>query len=229
MLDVHPPHEPIHGWRDFLLHIATITIGLLIALALEAGVEAIHHHHIVHQARENIRQEIVANQQILNEDRRSLAASTAKLNQDLVILHQIEAQATTHPVIHSGPPAIAHVDESKFDLIHWGWNSPQAAAFQASRDNGALALMSYDDAHGFSLVYNQQEDVNTEATIYIEHHHAAAIPLGINPDIAALSPSQLDEVTHGIATTLADIQYLEQLMDGLDENYRNVLHDLYPQ
>jgi hypothetical protein len=35
MLDVHPPHEKMHGFKDFLLHLLTITIGLLIALGLE--------------------------------------------------------------------------------------------------------------------------------------------------------------------------------------------------
>ena len=45
MLDVHAPHESIHGWRDFFIHLATITIGLLIALGLEATVEWMHHRH----------------------------------------------------------------------------------------------------------------------------------------------------------------------------------------
>jgi hypothetical protein len=45
MLDVHPPHAPAHTWRDFLIHIATICVGLLIAIGLEQSVEAIHHHH----------------------------------------------------------------------------------------------------------------------------------------------------------------------------------------
>ena len=35
MLDVHTPEHRIGGVRDFLLHILTITVGLLIALALE--------------------------------------------------------------------------------------------------------------------------------------------------------------------------------------------------
>src|SRR5664279_1235216 len=35
MLDVHPPTAAIHGWKDFFVHIATITIGLLIAIGLE--------------------------------------------------------------------------------------------------------------------------------------------------------------------------------------------------
>ncbi len=46
MLDVHPPHEKIHGFRDFLLHLLTITIGLLIALGLEALVERVHQNHL---------------------------------------------------------------------------------------------------------------------------------------------------------------------------------------
>ncbi len=39
MLDVHPPEHTPHTWRDFFLHIATIVIGLLIAIGLEQSVE----------------------------------------------------------------------------------------------------------------------------------------------------------------------------------------------
>ena len=45
MLDVHPPHHPTHGWRDFFIHIATITVGLLIAVGLEQTVETLHQRH----------------------------------------------------------------------------------------------------------------------------------------------------------------------------------------
>ena len=62
MLDVHPPHEAAHTWRDFFIHIATICVGLLIAIGLEQTVEAIHHHHqrkfleeqMLHEAEENL-------------------------------------------------------------------------------------------------------------------------------------------------------------------------------
>ena len=43
MLDIHPPHESIHSWRDFFIHIATICVGLLLAVGLEQIVEAVHH------------------------------------------------------------------------------------------------------------------------------------------------------------------------------------------
>jgi hypothetical protein len=62
VLDVHPPHEPIHTWREFLLHIATITIGLLIALGLEGLVEWQHHRHLVHEAERSLRAEIQSNE-----------------------------------------------------------------------------------------------------------------------------------------------------------------------
>ena len=41
MLDVHTPHEPIHTRKGFFIHIATICVGLLIAVGLEQSVEAV--------------------------------------------------------------------------------------------------------------------------------------------------------------------------------------------
>jgi hypothetical protein len=45
MHEVHAAHQTIHSWKDFFIHIATISVGLLIAVGLEQTVEAFHHHH----------------------------------------------------------------------------------------------------------------------------------------------------------------------------------------
>jgi hypothetical protein len=42
MIDVHPPHQGIHSWKEYLLHMSTIVLGLLIAIGLEQSVEALH-------------------------------------------------------------------------------------------------------------------------------------------------------------------------------------------
>jgi hypothetical protein len=34
ILEVHAPNEALHTWRGFLLHIATIVIGLFVAVGL---------------------------------------------------------------------------------------------------------------------------------------------------------------------------------------------------
>jgi hypothetical protein len=57
MLDVHPPHETTHTWKDFFIHIATIVIGLLIAISLEQTVEFFHHREQRHQLLEDLRHE----------------------------------------------------------------------------------------------------------------------------------------------------------------------------
>jgi hypothetical protein len=49
-LDVHAPHEPIHGVKDFLLHLLTISVGLLIAVGIEGCVELHREHKLVREA-----------------------------------------------------------------------------------------------------------------------------------------------------------------------------------
>jgi hypothetical protein len=38
MLEVHAPHQAIHPWKDFLVQVIAIIIGLLIAVALEQAL-----------------------------------------------------------------------------------------------------------------------------------------------------------------------------------------------
>jgi pilus assembly protein TadC len=58
MLDVHAPHGPTHSWRDFLIHIAAIAIGLLLALALEKLAEYIHERRQLTEARRELTMEV---------------------------------------------------------------------------------------------------------------------------------------------------------------------------
>src|SRR5277367_4646181 len=57
MLDVHPPHETIHTWREYLLHMSTIVLGLLIAIGLEQSVEAVHRARERKELRESLQRE----------------------------------------------------------------------------------------------------------------------------------------------------------------------------
>jgi len=70
MLDVHAPHQSVHSWRDFFVHIATIAVGLLIAVGLEQTVEAIRHHqerlHLIADMQNEARQNRDSAQQALN-------------------------------------------------------------------------------------------------------------------------------------------------------------------
>ena len=56
-MDIHKP-KPWHGSREFMKEIGTIVIGVLIALAAEQGVEAIHWSHKVDDAHVRLHREL---------------------------------------------------------------------------------------------------------------------------------------------------------------------------
>jgi hypothetical protein len=81
MLEVHAPHETVHTWKHFFIHIATITIGLLIAISLEQTVEYLHHRHQAKQMAEKLRAESLAN-------RRAVAFNIANCDQAISAVEQ---------------------------------------------------------------------------------------------------------------------------------------------
>lgn len=66
MLDIHPPHEAAHTWKDLFIHIATIVIGLLIAIGLEQTVELFHYHHQRQLSEERIRNQAERNRDFVD-------------------------------------------------------------------------------------------------------------------------------------------------------------------
>jgi hypothetical protein len=86
MLDVHPAHHAASTWKDFFIHIATIVIGLLIAVGLEQVVELIHHHNQVVGAREALRDEQTANEQLFARRTKTFQSETGKFQANLAVL-----------------------------------------------------------------------------------------------------------------------------------------------
>ncbi len=80
MLEVHPPHTTVRTWRDFFLHIATITVGLLIAISLEQSVEALHHRHQRFQLEHDLRVEARKNLHLIGLDEGFYEDKIARLN-----------------------------------------------------------------------------------------------------------------------------------------------------
>ena len=95
LLDVHAPHEKIHGVGDFFLHLFTITIGLLIALGLEAFAERVHHHHQRDEADANLRHELADNRRELKT---TVDAIPAEITNLLQILQLLRERAEKKPV-----------------------------------------------------------------------------------------------------------------------------------
>jgi hypothetical protein len=141
MLDVHAPDHNLHGLRDFMMHIMTITIGLLIALGLEASVEAMHHRHLKKEAETNIRQELRDNRDQLKSD----APGALKELQDMTqIASFLATRSRDQPATLTGVSMRFHEGPI------------QDAAWRTASSTGVLSYMDYAEVEKFSSAYKEQ-------------------------------------------------------------------------
>ncbi len=78
-MEIEGPESPIRSVRDFAVHIATVTLGILIALGLEALVEVHRNHELVEHARNLFRTEFAQNRATLEDDIARSAGIKAEL------------------------------------------------------------------------------------------------------------------------------------------------------
>lgn len=202
-MDVDAPHEPIHTWRDFFVHLITITVGLLIALSLEGMVESIHKHHLLHQAETNLRDELKSNIATLAGDEQQLDNAQRQAEGNLRLLAALKAHRPVGDDLH----------------FNWQWNGLDAAAWDTARNTGAIALMPYESAQGYSVIYAQQQMVGEQATVYIRGIYRSSAPLQNGRKLADLSPDELDAIAASQQQLLVDLNYLKDLCASLDRIY----------
>jgi hypothetical protein len=202
-MDVHPPHGPIQGWRDFFVHLIVITLGLLIALGLEGIVEWGHNRHLVHTAEANLRAEMVANRKTLADDLKFLDDAQKQTESDLSILS-----------------AFKETNHGSADLkFHWIWNGPGSAAWDTARNTGAVALMSYETAETYSDIYSQQALLGTQSRAFIRDIYRTAAPLEGGRRLEDLKPAELDMMIANAQQTIADLKLLRDFSESLDRLY----------
>jgi len=146
MLDVHAPQHTPNGLRDFFIHLLTITAGLLIALGLEAGVEAFHHRHQRLEAEAMIRDEIKSNDEKIEQGEAQFKEELDGMNRVLQALDTL-SQGKTLPL------------QEKDFVFH---QSPmQDAAWRTAASTGVLSYMDYGKVERFSEAYKEQDQLET--------------------------------------------------------------------
>jgi len=145
-LDVHAPHHPIGGWKDFFVHLITITVGLLIAVGIEGCVELHREHKLVREARETMREEIQHNSDKMKEAVVTLDKQTETMKKNIATLSHIQE----NPKDKAAQDAQIDANFSIIGLRDTAWKTAQAT--------GALSFMPYAEAQRYSDVYGTQKD-----------------------------------------------------------------------
>ncbi len=210
-MEVHPPHEPVHSWRDALIHIGLMTVGLFIALMLEGLVEFTHHKELVHQARENIRHELEENHKAALKDATYLEQSQDRIKAGITTLHYIQA----HP-------------EAKGQSIGFTveFNDLSDAAWRTARDTGALGYMPLNEVQTCASIYGLQEAVTEQTRNLLTHEAEALAPvMSGDENFSNMDAREFAEMRHAADRNFADAHVLNQLLHGLDQGYLDALKE----
>jgi hypothetical protein len=210
MFDIHPPHSPIHGWRDFFVQLLTITVGLLIALALEGLVEWLHHRHIMHQAQASLYVEIKANAGQRPSVLDGLHAQQKALQRDVSFLKSVIA----HPEVPIHESIDVGFSMKTFQNV--SWNTAQAT--------GALALMPYKVAQEYSNIYTEQHDLEAAE---LQAVRDTTISLGPFLNVADGDPNPSREeatlMKRQIEVLQGQLLLVDSYLQDMDRHYKNFL------
>jgi hypothetical protein len=204
MLDVHPPHHAANTWRDFFIHIATIVVGLLIAICLEQTVELLHHRHQRHRLQEDLRGEAEQNLQIIDRDLKMQA---------LEPWFEQASHASSAPgkstVQVSLPPAPCL--PGSVGTAAYRYFAPSQAVWTTAKEGGLVALLPVDQsrmqarlAHNYDLLGAMRDVVFNDCQTIVAMRRRFAQPAS-TPEAAELWTMTSDQAER-LAATAADTQ-----------------------
>jgi hypothetical protein len=152
MLDVHAPPGDLHTWKSFFIHLATIVIGLLIAVGLEQTVEYFHHRQQVAEIRRSLAEERQINEVIFtsacNEFRRYAPILLGSL------------QTLTYLRTHPGAPASQWPGRFSFYMLITHF---QDSAWKTALQSAALGYMPRAEVRAYSDTYARLEEVSEQS------------------------------------------------------------------
>ena len=135
-MEIHAPHGPVNTWREFGVHIAIVSIGILIALSLEGLREFVHDRGLVRGARSNFRRELAVDSHNIGLE----AAAVRQAEKD------IRDFATALPALAQDSSEVAR----RLDAIHNPFYFFVLNSWQTAVSTRALSLMSEDEVEQYS-------------------------------------------------------------------------------
>ena len=209
MLDVHAPEHPIGNVREFLIHLFTITCGLLIALGLENAAEALHHRHERNEAEAMIRQEIRENR---GDAEAAGPLTISELKSLQAVLHFVQGRSEGN---QGAPSADANMDFTEGEL--------QDAAWRTASSTGVLAFFDYTEVERFAAAYKEQELLQVTLERTLEDYLQRSSVLPQSKDLNTLTPAQAAEALPYVRKAVADLRGVLAIGQGTLTSYDHAL------
>jgi hypothetical protein len=169
--------------RDFLVHIATIVIGLLIAIGLEQSAEWLHRKHQVRDAREAIARERELNRREFSRTTELYRLETKRFQMNLAVLDYLQQ--------HPGAPRQAWPGNVNWHAFVTAFST---AAWETAQHSAVTALMPQAEVRDSARLYHFLQVVQTSSAERLRSISAARRYTALDSDPSHLTPSQLADV-----------------------------------
>lgn len=210
-MDIHPVHGPVNSVRDFFVHLAIITIGILIALSLEGLVEWAHHRALVREARDNILTEARKNKESINAEFHELKKREDELNHIIAVAYQLETAPNS---FKSGSMTLDWTDQELY-----------STAWKTASTSGAATYMSYEELRRYTEVYDGQEDYADldRRALTMMSNLFPLIQSTMRQDVKKMPRERFVEIQQDAYQGLLIVQALRNLCQNLDKEYGAIL------
>jgi hypothetical protein len=196
-MDIHAPHQSLRTWKDFWIHLGTITAGLLIALGL-------HHRYQRHALEDALHEESAKNITIIDLNLKIVDRYIIWLDglqRDLVAWRT--SQEKRGFVYPEGS------DSELGGLTQY--SGLRSSVWQTAQAKGLVELLSWETAQTYTRLYTQVDRVRplaqqlfdtTEARVAYQRTFAS-VEKPSSPQIATMTREELIAYTLLIAKNLA--------------------------
>jgi hypothetical protein len=210
VLDVHPAHHAANSWKEFIVHIATIVLGLLIAVGLEQTVEYVQHRREVAETRKALEVERKINVNLFVAEAEEFRRYVPILKKNLAILAYLREH----------PHAPASQWPGEFNLFNTTYTYVDSAWHNAV-ENHVVAYMPALEVENDTVLYfrlHQLTDAQQSAADKIQEWQQLRM---YAPDASTWSPAQIDHQIELMSSILKD--YRSQAIG--QANFANRHHD----
>ncbi len=195
MFDVHLPQHT-HTWRDFWIHLGTITVGLLIAVGLEQGVEKLHHLEQGRQLAQDLQKEAQLNRQ-------RLEFNEAALDKEMAWLLRLRRDVSA---LRDGASKQSFIYPQKLEIYPTNPNRsssrlPAVTVWNTAKESNLIQLLPTERARNYNEVY-READLAADVLVGLldkwseldqfELRFDDAVVAG-KPNVGKMTPAQLDQ------------------------------------
>ena len=198
MLDIHPAHHAANSWKEFFVHIATIVLGLLIAVGLEQTIEYVHHRHLASEARVNIQRELIDNASTLQKNEDRLLADQQTLEKDLELLDSSTPDAQTLPALQ----------------YSWFLSRITDEAWSAAKTDGSIALIPSKEISFANFFYSSNIEMTPLYFAYFTDINTASAIVDHSRAIGKLTPAERDQLRTLTAAAMGRAKVLSFILSN---------------